>query len=110
MKYRDIDKELSNPFKSKNWEADIRKVLVEPCDETEDPLGFKAVFYMEKEVELVEKRKSFVVGASFLAQRAYNLTRAGYQAPMTQRAIEMIKETLGTDLPMTDMEHIGRAV
>lgn len=99
---------LRNPF-SKNWEADIGGVHIEACNSLEDPLGYKAVFYLNQEKERAEKKKSFVIGASFLAQRKQNLVKAGYKAPMTRRAISMIEGQIGKTLPL-DPEHIIRTV
>lgn len=97
-----------NPLFLRNWEADIGAVTVESCTEDEDPLGYRAVFFFAKESERAEKKKSFVVGASFLAQRAENLRQAGYKAPMTQKAIQHIERALGSALPLFDAEHLGR--
>jgi len=104
-----LDSTLSNnPHFLKNWEADIGAVKVESCAEDEDALGYRAVFFFAKESERAEKTKSFVVGASFLAQRAKNLRQAGYKAPMTQKAIQHIENALGASLPLFDAEHLGR--
>ena len=93
-------KHLKNPLKNKNWEDGIRKVLIKPCDETEDPLGYKAIFYLNNEALLSSKKKSFTIGASFLMQRAHNLKKAGREAPMTDKAIAMVKDYIGGDLPL----------
>lgn len=106
-----LDSTLSkNPLFLRNWETDIGAVKVESCRSEEDPLGFKAVFYFTKESARAEKNKSFVVGASFLAQRAHNLQKAGYEAPMTQKAIKHIEDEIGGALPLFDFEHLGRSV
>ncbi|MCB1720672.1 MAG: hypothetical protein H6860_04900 [Rhodospirillales bacterium] len=91
---------LKNPFSSKNWEKNIRQVSVEPCDVHEDPLGYRAVFFLREDDERAETCEMFVVGASYLAQREYNLTKAGYVAPMTQKAIGLIEGKIGTRLPV----------
>lgn len=81
---------------SKNWEADIHYVSVAPCDASEDPLCYKAVFHAEKTNRQNAGDSVFSVGASFLAQRETNLHNAGFQAPMTTKAIALIEEQLGT--------------
>lgn len=91
---------LSNPFFLKNWEADIAEVKVEPCERHEDPLGYRAVFAMERRNPAGKIRRTFAIGASLLAQRERNLARAGYKVPMTHRAIAMIEAKLGTSLPL----------
>ncbi len=83
-----------------NWEEGILDVSIEPCDSQLDPLGFRAVFVLGEEKARLEKQKSFVIGASFLAKRELNLKKAGYQAPMTARAIALIESKLGQSLPM----------
>jgi hypothetical protein len=89
-----------NPFFERNWEEDIGQVSVEPCDPKEDPLGYVAVFFVnERREQLSGWKKSFSIGASYLARRAHNLDRAGYTAPMTRRAIDLIEGKLGTSLP-----------
>ena len=82
----------------RNWENNIYRVQIESCDPDEDPLGFKAVFYFEQEAALQARRKSFVIGASFLSQRQKNLVNAGYEAPMTHKAISLIEDQLGKPL------------
>lgn len=93
---------VKNPLAhtTRDWEANIRSVVVEPCDPGEDPLGYKAIYYLSFEAAGKMRKKSFEIGASFLAQRIHNLTKAGYKAPMTARAIESIEDKIGTALPM----------
>ena len=83
---------------SRNWETNIEYVSVKACDKSEDPLGFKAVFHLEKNDESQLQAHTFEVGASFLAQRELNLKNAGFKAPMTGKAITLIEEQLGTKL------------
>jgi hypothetical protein len=93
---RDFSTMPTNPFSAKNWEADIHAVELEAsCD---DPLGYKAVFLLSREAAKAEQRKSFIIGASFLAKRVNNLTRAGFQAPMTRKAISLVENRLGRPL------------
>ena len=101
---------FGRPLFSRNWEADIRHVKIEACDDGEDPLGYRAVFLLKKESARAKKTKSFVVGASFLAQRSHNLIKAGYKAPMTERAIDQIESKIGGALPFPDVEHLARMV
>ncbi len=92
---------VTNPLmSSRNWEENIRSVVVETCAEDEDPLGYKAIFYLTLEAAANTKKKSFEIGASFLAQRYHNLDKAGYKAPMTVQAIEAIEKKIGDNLPM----------
>ncbi len=74
-----------------NWEADIRDVSVEACDAHEDPLGFRVVFYKRVENENVDAA-GYRIGASYLKNRLRKLTRAGFDAPMTKKAINIVKE------------------
>ena len=94
-------KDVSNPLsRSRNWEENIRSVMIETCDESEDPLGYKAIFYLSFEAARKTKKKTFEIGASFLAQRKHNLCKAGYKVPMTVQAIEKIEQKTGQPLPM----------
>ncbi len=99
---------LKSPFFQKNWEKDIDQVSVEPCDLREDPLGYRALFFLQNddvhqdsrgEEELqADNREMFVVGASYLAKREQNLANAGYQAPMTHKAIVLVEDKIGSKL------------
>ena len=100
MKRNRVNASLDNPFFSKNWEEDIHQVSVEPCDEREDPLGYKAIFFIRDKIKQSREKGTFVIGASYLAQREHNLSRAGYKAPMTNRAIGLIEQKLGSTLPV----------
>ena len=75
----------SKPAPQRNWEANIESVRIEACTAEEDPLGFRAVFHLEKQQADEEQGKTFVIGASFLDQRRRNLEKAGYSAPMTSQ-------------------------
>ena len=105
------NKDAKNPLQgSRNWEDNIRSVVIEPCDESEDPLGYKAIFYLTFEAARQTKKKTFEIGASFLAQRKHNLSKAGYKVPMTLLAIEKIEAKTGKPLPMfsSNMTFPGR--
>lgn len=91
---------FKSSFFSKNWEANIDQVSVEPCDEQEDPLGYRAIFFVNEGIKRAGWDKTFVIGASYLAQREHNLSRAGYKAPMTHRAINLIEQKIGSRLPV----------
>ena len=84
----------------RNWEEEIINVSIEPCDFKEDPLGFRAIFELGQEKARLEEQKQFVVGASFLAKREFNLKKAGYKAPMTHKSIELIENKICQSLPV----------
>ena len=69
-----------------NWEADIHDISVEVCDQNEDPLGFSVVFYRDVDED------GYRIGASYLKNRLMKLTRAGFDAPMTKKAIGIIDQ------------------
>jgi len=91
---------FGNPFFSKNWEEDVQQVSVEPCDQKEDPLGYRAIFFVNGNTKRSGWEKTFSIGASYLARREHNLNRAGYKAPMTNRAISLIEGRIGSSLPV----------
>ena len=80
----------------RNWEADIQDVELEPCDRTEDPLGYHVVYYTGERLRAAAV-KNYVIGASNLVKRLASLKKAGYEAPMTQKAIAMLENRLGTE-------------
>ncbi|MAI62098.1 MAG: hypothetical protein CBB87_06350 [Micavibrio sp. TMED27] len=87
----------------RNWEENVVQVCVEACECSEDPLGYRAVFYIYDEELSAEEAcrvfdNNFVVGASFLAKRQANLSRSGYSAPMTDKAISLIENKIGRNL------------
>ena len=87
-------------FSKKNWEKEISHVCVEACDHVEDPLGYRAAFFItdgaQTSLEVVTAMSpAFTVGASFLVKRQENLSRSGYEAPMTEKAINLIERKLG---------------
>lgn len=81
-------------FSDKNWEHGISRVEVQTCHESDDPTGYKAVFYLKHAHAKVMQKDSFAVGASYLKKRLENLTRAGYNAPMTDKALELLNSRL----------------
>lgn len=101
MRRKITDTDVKNPLQSsRNWEENIRSVVIEPCDESEDPIGYKAIFYLSFEAARKTQKKTFEIGASFLAQRRHSLCKAGYKVPMTLQAIEKIEAATGRVLPM----------
>lgn len=101
MKLNRSNKLPKNPFFAKNWEQNIKQVSVEACDRKEDPLGYRAIFFTRDTASQHDVRDDrFVIGASYLAQREFNLSKAGYKAPMTSRAINLIEQKLGSTLPV----------
>lgn len=74
-----------------NWEKDVRSVSLEPCDKREDPMGLRAVFYVGDETPLTQRVNHYRVGASYLRARLEGIRRAGYEAPMTERAIALLE-------------------
>ncbi len=91
---------LHRLFSQKNWEDNISRVCVEACDCSEDPLGYRAVYFMggQQQDDSVSDSVSFVIGASFLLKREANLRLSGYKAPMTHKAISLIESKTGLDL------------
>ena len=95
------NQKTQNPLQSnRNWEENISSVVIEPCSPSEDPIGYKAIFYLTFEAARKTKKKTFEIGASFLAQRRHSLCKAGYKVPMTLLAIEKIEKEMGQPLPM----------
>ncbi|MGH1402977.1 MAG: hypothetical protein ACRBDL_01915 [Alphaproteobacteria bacterium] len=73
-----------------NWEADIQDIMVEHCDD--DPSGYRVVFYHMAGMESDDFSSSYSMGASFLENRLRKLARAGFDAPMTKKAINILIE------------------
>jgi len=74
----------------RNWEKNITDVRIEPCAYSEDPLGYKAVFITKRGAP-----SHFEIGASLLELRQNNLSKAGYKAPMTERALVILSAKVG---------------
>ncbi len=101
-------KDVKNPLQgSRNWEENIRSVVIETCDKQEDPIGYKAIFYLTLEAARKTHKKSFEIGASFLIQRQQSLHKAGYKVPMTLLAIEKVEAKIGKPLPLFIGGNIG---
>ncbi len=86
-----VEETYGERFGPSNWEAEIKHVRVEPCDQ--DPTGYRVVFYqmsgrmLDRSVSL---SPSYEMGASFLENRLKKLSRAGFDAPMTRKALELV--------------------
>jgi hypothetical protein len=89
-------KPLESEAVLRNWEADIQDVALEPCDRTEDPLGYHVVYHTGGKLRAATV-KDYVIGASHLVKRLASLKKAGYDAPMTQKAIALLEKRLGTE-------------
>ncbi len=77
-----------------NWESDIDDVILEPCAHEEDPLGYRVVFYKDSLNRYDNDNKdSYSIGASYLGSRLEKLSRAGFDAPMTKKAMTLIDRT-----------------
>ncbi|MCB1783668.1 MAG: hypothetical protein KDI13_06690 [Alphaproteobacteria bacterium] len=85
-------REAYSAVSSRNWEADVDSVSLESCNEQEDPLGYRVVYYRRGESALMAAVRQYEVGASFLRTRLERLKQAGYDAPMTLRAIGMVEK------------------
>lgn len=75
-----------------NWESDIADVSVEACNMEEDPSGYRVTFYKNNPRRFHQDDESYSIGASYLENRLSKLARAGFDAPMTQKAINMIDQ------------------
>lgn len=69
-----------------NWEFDVRDISVENCKIEEDPLGYRVVFHK------IPDKEHYCIGASHLYDRLRKLSRAGFDAPMTKKAINIIDQ------------------
>ncbi len=76
-----------------NWEEDIEEVAIEPCDEDEDSSGYRVVFYKRCADIGEDLAEAYIIGASFLKKRLRKLRRAGFDAPMTKEALDIIKKS-----------------
>ncbi len=68
-----------------NWEETIVEIALEPCDAKADPLGYHVIFYGK------DMKVAYTIGASLLRNRLRKLNKAGFAAPMTEKAINMIE-------------------
>ncbi len=82
---------LTHEYHSANWEADVEDVVIEVCDLEEDPSGYRVTYYIEGN-EAHQEEGSYCIGASFLQNRLRRLKKAGFDAPMTKKAINLINQ------------------
>ncbi len=82
-----------------NWEEDIDDVVLESCEQDEDPSGFRVVFYKDPMNIYASDEDSYSIGASYLKNRLDKLRRAGFDAPMTKKAINLIDKKKFRHLP-----------
>ena len=73
-------------FRQANWEQDIHDVSVEACEKHEDPMGLRVIYHHQAEDD------AYSIGASYLNDRLKKLRRAGFDAPMTKKAINIIDQ------------------
>ncbi len=76
-----------------NWESDIDEVILEPCEQDEDPSGYRVIFYKDPMGKYGKNEDSYSIGASYLRSRLEKLRRAGFDAPMTKKAMTMVNRT-----------------
>lgn len=82
-----------------NWEEDIDDVVLETCEQDEDPSGYRVVFYKDPMNMYATDEDSYSIGASYLKNRLDKLRRAGFDAPMTKKAINLIDKKKFRHLP-----------
>ncbi|MGH1376155.1 MAG: hypothetical protein ACRBCK_07390 [Alphaproteobacteria bacterium] len=82
---------LIHEYYSANWESDVEDVVIEVCDLEEDPSGYRVTYYTD-ENDARQGGESYCIGASFLQNRLRKLKRAGFDAPMTKKAINLINQ------------------
>lgn len=73
-----------------NWEEDIDEVILESCEHDEDPSGYRVIFYKDQTEDLDNDEDCYCIGASYLKNRLDKLRRAGFDAPMTKKALNLI--------------------
>ncbi len=86
-----------------NWEEDIERVGIEPCDVEDDPLGYQAIYYSgmsndngsDDNIEI-----SYSIGASCLSKRLSLLKKGGFCAPMTEEAILLMRDKFRARRPL----------
>ena len=82
-----------------NWEEDIDDVILETCGQDEDPTGYRVVFYKDPMNVYANDEDSYSIGASYLKNRLDKLRRAGFDAPMTKKALNLIDKKKLRRLP-----------
>ncbi len=90
-----IKNHISNRRKNRisvvaNWENDVSEVVLEKCGTDEDPMGYRAVYHKVPANANKFGKDKFCIGASYLKNRLDTLRCAGFEAPMTKKAINML--------------------
>ena len=73
-----------------NWENDVNDVVLETCEVDEDPSGYRVIYHKIPANTNKPERDRFCIGASYLKNRLETLRCAGFEAPMTKKAINML--------------------
>lgn len=80
-----------NPVSFSNWEDDVSGIVLESCAADEDPSGYRVVYHKYPLKANVPDSNQYSIGGSYLKNRLEKLNRAGFDAPMTKKAINMLK-------------------
>jgi len=75
-----------------NWENDVNEVVLEACELDEDPSGYRVVYHKMPANANKSGKDKFCIGASYLKNRLETLRCAGFEAPMTKRAMNMLNK------------------
>ena len=76
-----------------NWENDVIDVVLETCELDEDPSGYRAVYHKTVPANTnVLSSDWYCIGASYLKNRLEKLRCAGFEAPMTIKAINLLDQ------------------
>ncbi|MFP4097610.1 MAG: hypothetical protein ACLFP8_05855 [Alphaproteobacteria bacterium] len=101
LSYDNLNVEIQSSQRTcamENWENDISGVVLEVCGKEEDPSGFRVIYLkggMPGNNNTLDS-ESYCVGGSYLKHRLDRLRRAGFEAPMTKRAINLLnRERMG---------------
>lgn len=78
-----------------NWENDVNDVELQCCGLDEDPSGYRVVYHKIPANANKSGKDKFCIGASYLKSRLETLHCAGFEAPMTKKAINMLNEKQG---------------
>jgi hypothetical protein len=73
-----------------NWENDVNDVVLESCGLDVDPSGYRVVYHKMPANANKSGRDRFYIGASYLKNRLETLRCAGFDAPMTKKALNML--------------------
>ncbi len=80
------------PLSALNWEEDIKAISIHKCRIEDDPMGFRVTFVRSGEENRRNRENQYSIGASYLKNRLKKLNKAGFNAPMTQKAINIIDQ------------------